>query len=709
MQFEMPEYSVVNEPNNIAKVNKCWRTKGSKTVKVQTEAAHGFRQGDVVSIVDSGKKEPDKVFTGTFTITSVPQFDMFKYKVSTAALVASSPAITATATRTRSSTTSYPLDSLAIARVMRKTVGETTRSTIYIQDHDLTEDVAITVVMGSPGESSFEGDGKPLPISDVLPNTFTYENSGPEVGKTTISKFSRTAKGVVTITTVEDHGYANGQQVEISIAHATSSFGAQLNGKEMIISGVTPAAPKVFSYVPNGPLTSAQKVVVTEKTAASGSVAYSTVAASAGSTLFINYELFGSTRDVTSVACATVSGSKYVTLGVVDHGYRAGDYIQLTLYGKAYQQYVYTTKDSKNYLKPNLPVEISSVTDDEVTYILPANHTYLGTMTDLSKVTVPSGMGAIGLAAQIEKAPVVVTRSYGEFPDNADIGGFDFSDTNYSDLQIQNSVLRGSDMTNVAQILEGYSNNSNGFDYRIDCSLTYDSLGNKMFKRTFVLIPITPVTYKDYLNGLPDKKLPVGTYAPASAFGADKLLFEFPGNVSNFNLSENSSNAATRVFVVGNNDDTGGAASARYSAASATNLLADGWPLLDKSEAQEWPLTGVNAINVDNWGNYDAELDFSVTAERFLNESRPPLGDFIVSVNGSLNPVVGTYNPGDWCSLVVNDDFFRNRMSSILEPRKDVVVRKIDGVKVSVPNSPAFPEQIDLTLITEWQVDAIGK
>jgi hypothetical protein len=163
------------------------------------------------------------------------------------------------------------------------------------------------------------------------------------------------------------------------------------------------------------------------------------------------------------------------------------------------------------------------------------------------------------------------------------------------------------------------------------------------------------------------------------------------------------------VFVVGNNDDTGGAASARYSAASATNLLADGWPLLDKSEAQEWPLTGVNAINVDNWGNYDAELDFSVTAERFLNESRPPLGDFIVSVNGSLNPVVGTYNPGDWCSLVVNDDFFRNRMSSILEPRKDVVVRKIDGVKVSVPNSPAFPEQIDLTLITEWQVDAIGK
>jgi hypothetical protein len=48
-------------------------------------------------------------------------------------------------------------------------------------------------------------------------------------------------------------------------------------------------------------------------------------------------------------------------------------------------------------------------------------------------------------------------------------------------------------------------------------------------------------------------------------------------------------------------------------------------------------------------------------------------------------------------------------MNSILEPRKDVIVRKIDGIRVNVPNNPAFPEMIDLDLVTEWQVDAIGK
>jgi hypothetical protein len=59
--------------------------------------------------------------------------------------------------------------------------------------------------------------------------------------------------------------------------------------------------------------------------------------------------------------------------------------------------------------------------------------------------------------------------------------------------------------------------------------------------------------------------------------------------------------------------------------------------------------------------------------------------------------------------LLVDDEFVKQRMNSILEPRKDVIVRRIDGIKVQVPNSPAFPEMIDLELVTEWQVDEIGQ
>jgi hypothetical protein len=665
----------------------------------------------VVTIAASGSDKIDDHFTGTFTVASVSQADRFKYKLGSSSHPAANGAVASgSATRVRASTSAYPMDSVVVSRVMRKS----NTATIISADHDLTDGTAITLDMTDSGQESFEGTGKPekIYVPETNSNLFTYPNTGDDVGKSTVTLYSQLKNtAVVTITTSAAHGYAVGQSVELSGMSLTKITHANLlNKTNHVITAVTSTTFKFVLTDAKGAKAylSGKSSTSTGNTAASdNAVSYSTVAAGAGSVAYVNYELFGSTREIISLTANATT--KTVTLGVPDHNYRVGDYVQLTLYGKTYQTYVYTTTDSKGTLSPNLPIMLTSVSEDTVSYVLPTNHTYYGSLADLALVEDEDGLGEVGFAAQIEKTPVVVSRSYGEFPDNADMGGFDFSNTNYSDLQIQNSVLRGSDMTNVAQILEGYSNNSNGFDYRIDCSLTYDSLGNKMFKRTFVLIPITPVTYTDYLDGLPDKKLPVGTYAPASAFGADKLLFEFPGNVSNFNLSENSSNSATRVFVVGNNDDTGSGASARYSAASATNLLADGWPLLDKSEAQEWPLTGVNAINVDNWGNYDAELDFSVTAERFLNESRPPLGDFIVSVNGSLNPVVGTYNPGDWCSLVVNDDFFRNRMSSILEPRKDVVVRKIDGVKVSVPNSPAFPEQIDLTLITEWQVDAIGK
>jgi hypothetical protein len=85
------------------------------------------------------------------------------------------------------------------------------------------------------------------------------------------------------------------------------------------------------------------------------------------------------------------------------------------------------------------------------------------------------------------------------------------------------------------------------------------------------------------------------------------------------------------------------------------------------------------------------------------------MGDFNVSVNGSLVPVVGTYLPGDWCSLIINDPFVLARLESDQEPRNDIIVRKINGYKVSVPDNPSFPEAVELDLITDWKVDQSGQ
>jgi hypothetical protein len=310
--------------------------------------------------------------------------------------------------------------------------------------------------------------------------------------------------------------------------------------------------------------------------------------------------------------------------------------------------------------------------------------------------------------AFIKRIPTVFSRTFGEFPNNASIG-LDYSDISFSGLAIQNTPILGSSLNTVASILERYSNNINGFDYRIDCSLKSDSNGNKFFSRKFTLVPIYPKTMTDYLATLPDNKLAVGQWAPPAAFGADKVVFEYPGNITNVNMTESAQDSATRIFVSSSSNGSS-LTEVKYSAASDTSLLSAGWPLLDKKESVSYPQPNIPTNkNIDNYGNYDIETDFHLSANRFLHESKPPQGDITISVNGSLTPLIGSYDPGDWCSIIINDNFVKNRLNSPLEPRKDIIVRKIDAIKVSVPNDPAFPEMIDLTLVPDWQVDTIGK
>jgi hypothetical protein len=45
------------------------------------------------------------------------------------------------------------------------------------------------------------------------------------------------------------------------------------------------------------------------------------------------------------------------------------------------------------------------------------------------------------------------------------------------------------------------------------------------------------------------------------------------------------------------------------------------------------------------------------------------------------------------------------RLATDLEPRGDVIVRKIIAYTVSVPETPSFPEKVTLTLQTEWKED----
>jgi len=284
--------------------------------------------------------------------------------------------------------------------------------------------------------------------------------------------------------------------------------------------------------------------------------------------------------------------------------------------------------------------------------------------------TVASGTAVINRA--------VASSTYGEFPAYADVG-FDYSETGFAGKNLPNATYRGYSLRSVGEELDEYSDTVDGFEYRVDCD--YDPTTGA-FTRTLVFIPIN----------FPNPPA-AGEISPISRFGADQIVFEFPGNINDIEIKESSENAATRFFVVGNISDLGDDASQPYAAASATDLLDAGWPLLDQEESKQ---------DISN------EQTLYDHAQRYLNEFRPPVADINISVNGSLNPVVGSYAPGDWCSIIADDEFVRQRLSSDLEIRDTVLVRKIDAVKVSVPDTPSFPEQVSLDLVTEWEVDKRG-
>ena len=279
--------------------------------------------------------------------------------------------------------------------------------------------------------------------------------------------------------------------------------------------------------------------------------------------------------------------------------------------------------------------------------------------------------------------PTAVVSSFGPYPGNADIG-IGFSTKSYSGTSVTPTIYRGFELKNVGEALNAYSDSIYGFEYRIDCA--YDEIARE-FTKTFVLIPID----------FPDPPA-AGELSPISRFGADKFVFDYPGNIINVSIEESAENSATRFFAVGEND-LGPDAGPPMGAASNTELL-DGaggirrWPLLD----DDAKISGVD----------DENLLFAY-AERYLTEARPPDAKLSVSVNGSLQPVVGSYAPGDWCALIVKDAFLLERMASGLEPRTDVIVRKIDSMKVAVPDGTTFPEKVDLVLVPEWEVDKRGQ
>lgn len=277
----------------------------------------------------------------------------------------------------------------------------------------------------------------------------------------------------------------------------------------------------------------------------------------------------------------------------------------------------------------------------------------------------------------------VVYGDYGSYTSNGDIG-IQFENLDKSGFYQDTQIFRGFEQKTVGEILEQYSNTvEGGFEYRIDCDYDFDTA---TFSRTFRLLAIDLV-----------EPPPEGDIYPVTAFGAEKIVFEYPGNIITFSVEESAEDSATRFFVVGNIEDLADEASQPYAGAADRALLNNktgrSWPLLDQ---------------VEQLDEIEDELTLHKYARDYLFESRPPIGTYSITTNGSMYPQIGTFFPGQWCSLIVDDEFVRQRLASDQEPRDDLLIRKIDSFSVGVPDEASVPEQVSLSLVTDWKVDQRG-
>lgn len=315
-----------------------------------------------------------------------------------------------------------------------------------------------------------------------------------------------------------------------------------------------------------------------------------------------------------------------------------------------------------------------------------------------------AGIGAItnSYAVLASTRTLLQTQADIRITTNIDTALADY--TTYASGDENPFTFRGSDGRYVGEIISNFANTgvpcqlatanndidpvlSIRFDYSIESIYDIDTM-------TFSNVFRAWLVQKDINNptlGIEAAKPLSELYGISSSKTANSLVFEHPGNVVSMTLEESAETAATRTWVIDSRNDLDDVAAKYYGAyTNIPYLEGSNYPLL------EYVVTNrdLSVISDEEVAKYAKEIGYKLA---------PPVGKITVDVNGSLDPQVGTYSPGDWCLIIPNDTFMNKRLAPPYENREGLLVRKIKSFSVSVPDFPTFPETVTLELVAEWE------
>lgn len=168
------------------------------------------------------------------------------------------------------------------------------------------------------------------------------------------------------------------------------------------------------------------------------------------------------------------------------------------------------------------------------------------------------------------------------------------------------------DQNYYGDLMSQLSEAADGFDWTIDCQKQNDGSYLKSLRVGFPTMGI-------------------------QSDSPDLITFEYPGSILNYYQTESMSDSATNVRVMGAGEGSG-------------------MPITDVQQTA--------MLTTEGWPRWDTDISYKdVTSLALINQlaiqaainQKPPMQTAKVTVKGDQDPVLGSYNIGDACQLVITD------------------------------------------------------